>query len=301
MILSTSLTRFSSSEIIKDFFSRYFATVTAGAFLLLSFFSSEVFSFVSLVFLVAGFIFPGMAHGSLDLHLMKRCVKGSTAFVLSVYVFAVVSIVCTWYFAPVFVFLLFLGNSAFHFGETDLRYLSGANRLTQLVYGSALLLFMFITHLTETRNYISAFNITVPQLQLHTWVIITTLCSGVLVAGLALSSSKPHLVNALLVLLIGTQLPLLLAFGVYYILIHSRTSWKAISNGLGLRNAEMVMMAAPFTIAGLFIMFIAYLFFNRYSLLSGEPVALISVGLAAITLPHTVAMTLFYSKNKSAS
>jgi hypothetical protein len=100
----------------------------------------------------------------------------------------------------------------------------------------------------------------------------------------------------LLVLAIGTQLPLVLAFGIYYILIHSLSAWKHLQVGLSMTPLKMIKKATPFTLAGLIFIVIAFLFFQQSTILQHQPVPLIIIGLSAITLPHTLSMSFFYQR-----
>lgn len=98
------------------------AIVSVGFFLLYSL-SEAAAAKISFLFLAGGFIFPGMTHGSLDFQVMNRFMghRWSKTGTLSLYLFLVAALLTAWSFAPTVVFFLFLINSAYHFGETDLR------------------------------------------------------------------------------------------------------------------------------------------------------------------------------------
>jgi Brp/Blh family beta-carotene 15,15'-monooxygenase len=299
MIDSIKSIRFSPAEAIKHFIVPFSATLVAFIFLLTGFISTALLDVVSVVFLISGFVFPGMTHGSLDLYLLKRSTVRSTPSILIAYVATIFLIIATWYFCPLIIFMLFIVNSCYHFGETDLRFLSKGKGVVYFIYGFSVLTFLFSTHLNETEKYLSEFSIHLAKIDAAVLLLVKTICLMVFLSVLLFSPRKAYLLNSLMVLLIGSQLPLLLAFGIYYILIHSYTSWKDIHDGLGIAYPEMAKLAVPFTFSGLLIMVSAYFLFNAFSSFNGEPVALISVGVAAITLPHTVAMGLFYSRKST--
>lgn len=111
---------------------------------------------------------------------------------------------------------------------------------------------------------------------------------------LAFGGRKSMVWDTLLALGIGMALPLVLAFGIYYILIHSRTAWNDLGKELQLEDPVMLRKAAPFTIAGCLFMAGTYWLMGNNVSLPDQPVVLMVAGLAAITLPHTIAMALLY-------
>jgi hypothetical protein len=276
----------------------YLATAVAISFFFLSFFTESLFTFFTFSFLIAGFIFPGMAHGSLDYYLVVRSSNGKVnkSTILFSYIGIIGLILAAWYISPLFVLMVFLLNSAYHFGETDLQHSTSHPILRRLVYGVLVLLFFFSSHSIETQNYLSPFGIDFPVLNSSTALFV---CATLLISIAAILRYGVNLrnsVNVLLVLLIGTKLPLLLAFGIYYILVHSTSAWNDLKEGLELPTASMLKIAGPFTMAGiLFILFAGFLFQQSVTF-HDQPVPLIIMGLAAITLPHTISMSIFYRK-----
>lgn len=272
------------------------ASIVAFLFFIIGTFSSDLLQLLSAPFLAIGFIFPGMAHGSLDLHVMNRCADRRIAnrTLLIAYIVCVLSVILLWSFSPRLIFLLFLLNSAYHFGETDLRAVQVQGRLRNLVYGVVVLTILFVTHLEETAGYFLSFGIKMPSADPFTLTLIGLLVAGLLIASSLVYLRNNRLLDVIIVLAIGSQLPLLLAFGIYYILVHSRSAWKDLSTELALDDRSMLRLATPFTLAGCLLLVAVYLVFRTYSGLFSDPLALTVAGLAAITLPHTISMSIFY-------
>lgn len=269
--------------------------VCAGFFLLYSLSESVAFN-VSVLFLVGGFIFPGMTHGSLDFQVMNRFMGGrwSKSGTLSFYLLLVAAVLTAWSFSPTAVFLLFLINSAYHFGETDLQNRSFGNTALKFLYGSLLLGFLFLSHYDETIAYVRPFGITLPMFHGGLPAPLFWSVLGLIGSLLFYSGRKSGLSEIVLTLAIGVKLPLVLAFGIYYILIHSRTAWRDLGHELRLEEPVMLRKAAPFTIAGCLFIAGTYWMFGSDPSFPDQPVVLLVAGLAAITLPHTIAMALLY-------
>jgi Brp/Blh family beta-carotene 15,15'-monooxygenase len=271
------------------------AVVSVGFFLLYSL-SETAATKLSFLFLAGGFIFPGMTHGSLDFQIMNRFMgkRWSKAATLSLYLFLVAALLVAWWLAPTAVFLLFLFNSAYHFGETDLRSLSAAKIIMKPIYGGLLLSFLFISHYRETTDYMQSFGLTLPAADEGILLASSGVLLALLASVLAFNGRKSTVWDTVLALGIGMTLPLVLAFGIYYILVHSRTAWKDLGTELQLEDPVMLRKAAPFTIAGCLFMAGTYWLMGNNVALPDQPVVLIVAGLAAITLPHTIAMALLY-------
>lgn len=277
-------------------FSDYYPAFVTLFFFIASIANSKFYLFASSIFMTIGFIFPGMSHGSLDYHLL---LKGSTLSssrlkILFLYISTVLLGAGAWLISPPLILFLFLGNAAFHFGETDLRLNSAFDKLMQFIYGAALISFYFVSHPTETASYLRPFGLSFKSIDTTTLSYI----SGILFLTLFFISLKncqlKSCFNLMFVLALGTQLPLVLAFGIYYILIHSTTAWKDVKNEFKSSTGYLIKKAAPFTLAGLLFIALAFFIFQQFEIYSDQHVPLIIIGLSAITLPHTLTMSFFY-------
>jgi Brp/Blh family beta-carotene 15,15'-monooxygenase len=225
--------------------------------------------------------------------------SGSDALSISIYLLLIAAVLVSWMIVPALTFILFLINSAYHFGETDLRNTEGRfARAIQLMYGAALLGFFFFSHGEEAGRYLAYFglNLTVSG---TVGAFFTSLFLFLVSAGLLfIFGRKAVVADVLIVALIGTQLPLVLAFGLYYILIHSRSAWSDLGRELSLDTTRMIRLSMPFIAGGCALMGIAYWVIGTTHAVSEHPIVLLIAGLAAITLPHSLAMALMYRSTK---
>ncbi|MFN5876233.1 MAG: Brp/Blh family beta-carotene 15,15'-dioxygenase, partial [Ignavibacteria bacterium] len=74
----------------------------------------------------------GIPHGSLDLHLMST--RGQRLRELIVYLVCIALVLGIWLVQPTLMLVLFLINSAWHFGDCDVRTTSRFKPLLSLVY-----------------------------------------------------------------------------------------------------------------------------------------------------------------------
>jgi len=96
---------------------------------------------------------------------------------------------------------------------------------------------------------------------------------------------------ALISLAIGTQLPLALSFGVYFVLQHSITGWTHLKEKEGWSHSGMFIKALPFT-AGAVVIFLILFQFDRTSLMSWS--SYFFIFLSALSLPHIYFMSRLY-------
>ena len=100
-------------------------------------------------------------------------------------------------------------------------------------------------------------------------------------------------VMSLIALALGTQLPLVLSFGVYFVLQHSLTGWGHLRTTENWTHSGMFIKALPFT-AGAVIMFLVIYQFDRSSLWQWSSYFLIF--LSALSLPHIYFMSRLYKE-----
>ena len=97
---------------------------------------------------------------------------------------------------------------------------------------------------------------------------------------------------SLIALALGTQLPLVLSFGTYFILQHSLTGWNHLKNSEGWSHSGMFIKALPFTAAAI-VIFLVFFQFDRTSLWQWSSYFLIF--LSALSLPHIYFMSKLYN------
>lgn len=244
-------------------------------------------------------IFPGIPHGAVDheLQLANRSFRNLPLFIVQ-YLFMMLMIVLVWYLAPFAGLFLFLAYSAWHFGETDTREWNIYRPLLAVLQGTGMLSFLLLSHPVELVNYLQALgmpNVHISQ-QVSLWV--STLAAAILLLlGLVVpTSGRSSWLKTVLVLLAGAFLPLIPAFGLYFICIHSATGWVHIKNKLHLNNTQLLRLAMPFSL-GAFALFALLIFVDQWIGLSFEGfIPAIFVFLAAVSAPHIWYMHRFYQE-----
>ena len=102
-------------------------------------------------------------------------------------------------------------------------------------------------------------------------------------------------------LLLSSQLPLLFAFGLYFIGQHSITSWNHIAANLKLNHQKIWLQALPFHAgAWLILLLFIYLFPTNESYSEGTSNhwGIFFIFIACISLPHVISMQGLYAKRK---
>ena len=102
-------------------------------------------------------------------------------------------------------------------------------------------------------------------------------------------------------LLLSSQLPLLFAFGIYFIGQHSITSWNHISTHLALSNRKIWLQSLPFHL-GAWIILMLFIYFyptsNNFSIQDSSQWGIFFIFIACISLPHVISMQGLYTKKK---
>jgi lycopene beta-cyclase len=232
----------------------------------------------------------GIPHGALDGYSHSRKLK-LPAFIVR-YLSIMAMVVLLWLVSPIAGLIFFLIYSAWHFGETDLVEWQRANIGLSMLWGTLLLGIILLSHLPEVNILMGYMNI--PQ-----WPIAKDLAMSIvqmffffgLMMALWFRSAAWGL--SLIALALGTQLPLALGFGIYFVLQHSLTGWSHLKTSENWTHSGMFVRALPFT-AGAVIMFLVLFQFDRSSLWQWSSYFLIF--LSALSLPHIYFMSRLYKE-----
>lgn len=253
--------------------------------------------------LVAGLILVGLPHGALD-HVVETgniTKKITPGFIVRYLGKAAIMAGC-WWLSPMFGVLLFVGYSAWHFGQTDYTEWQRNSKTGAFLWGLSLLLIILFTHVDELIQILRAMNIDTGQ-------VPENLSYQAMVAGLALLALQ--LVSSLfakngwkqtatlMTLLLGIKLPLLLCFGIYFIGQHSVSGWFHLRKTLQTTHQEMLIKAAPFTLGALGMFAVAFAIAGE-TLLSWNHAAIFFIVLSCISFPHILGMHAFYQNKKQA-
>ena len=230
----------------------------------------------------------GIPHGALDGYSHSRKLK-LPAFIAR-YLGIMAMVVLLWLVSPIIGLIFFLIYSAWHFGETDLVEWQRANVGLSMFWGTLLLGIILLSHLPEV-------NILMGYMHIPKWPIAQDLALSLvqlfffLGLMMALWFRSVAWGLSLLALALGTQLPLALSFGIYFVLQHSLTGWSHLKTTENWTHSGMLVRALPFT-AGAVIMFLVLFQFDRSSLWQWSSYFLIF--LSALSLPHIYFMSRLY-------
>lgn len=263
--------------------------------LLISFLQVE---FVAWGILALGFLSVGLAHGALD-HLTDQKIsttKQLISFVLK-YLLKGTLFGVVWWVSSDVALMLFILYSAWHFGQADFKEWNLKQGWRSFLWGTVLLSAILFFHAEELIGILTQIpNLAIVQLIYEIpdggllLIQILTVLSGLALARL---NRSINLLFTLIYLLMASQLSLLMAFGIYFVLQHSLNGWKHLSAGLEKKSSVMLKNALPFTIGGAGIIIYFLLFANE------NHIGLFFIVLSCLSLPHALSMHHFYQPSSS--
>lgn len=261
--------------------------------------SPDVYRVVQAVVLSVGLLVVGIPHGAIDHLLESRRLKTrvNPAFVLR-YLGAGLALLAVWMIVPTVALVLFIAYSAWHFGQGDVVHwkLVAHRTAKSWLWGTALLGCVLLGHADESVEVIRTLGVVLPQPEGEVAVRVAyLLAAAALVWGLF--ERRAAIVLSALTLALTIHLPLLGAFGVYFIGQHSINGWMQLRSGFSTGDRRLYLSALPFTLGAiaLFAVGLAGLYLGWFSAFSQDAVAAFFVFLSCISFPHVLAMHRFYT------
>jgi len=262
-----------------------------------------LFSFLNLDFiawsiLTLGFISVGLAHGALD-HLTSQKIINTKQFIFFVLNYLVKGALfgVVWWLSSDIALVIFILYSAWHFGQTDFKEWNLKQGGQSFLWGVILLTVILFFHLGELSDVLKQ----IPNLDIVNlideipdrgvlFIQVLSVTSGLVLAKL---NKSTYLLFTVIYLFIASQLSLLMAFGIYFVLHHSVIGWKHLSVGLNKGSFEMWKNALPFTIGGAciilsFLLFVPQNYIGQFFII-----------LSCLSLPHVFSMHNFYQLTSS--
>jgi Brp/Blh family beta-carotene 15,15'-monooxygenase len=251
------------------------------------------------VLLSAGLLAVGIPHGAVD-HLLesgKIHGKPRPVFILK-YLGIMLLYLLLWQWLPVVALVIFLLYSAFHFGQADIQewQIGRLPHIKSLFWGMLILSIILFSHVSEVAEILKGMRIEIP------WIPGIAMGYAALIPALAwgLYEKKTAILWSLLMLIIGMQLPVISAFGLYFIGQHSTNGWTHLKQGMQAGNRLLFLKAMPFTL-GAVALLIGFFVLNQTQFISWNHRQFISVFfvfLACLSMPHVWAMHRFYKQKK---
>ena len=249
--------------------------------------------YAAFVLLLFGMLTLGIPHGAIDHIIDKKEQQGLAVFVLY-YLLKGAAMLLIWKISPLAALVFFILYSAWHFGEGDFIRWKIHDKMAAYLWGLGLLLFLLFSHSKETSevltqivqsNTISNAVNRFQQTGLFSALIL-------MIGSLALTRNKCLSVNILSILLLA-YIPLLEAFGVYFIFQHSRSGWIQIKERLQKNDIQLWKQALPFSLGAFILLATCFLHVNFNW---KEQVGTFFIFLSCVSFPHVISMHNFYKK-----
>lgn len=257
----------------------------------------SVQSIIGYSVLLVGMIAVGLPHGAVD-HLISS--KGLNTQITPKFILTYLGLMTVmgilWFIFPNATLLAFLIFSAFHFGQADIKSWE-LNQNKSMLWGLCILLFILGTHLPETNEILASMSsLTIPfsigPIFLAPWFVY------------AILKKKKNMLLTLVWILLTSQLPLILAFGIYFIGQHSLISWKQLTNYLEMKSKAVWLKSLPFQLGAwiiLVLFFLAenhsYTFSSSYFMNASNTWGVFFIFISCISMPHSIYMNNIYVKN----
>ncbi|MFZ9505099.1 MAG: beta-carotene 15,15'-dioxygenase, Brp/Blh family [Cyclobacteriaceae bacterium] len=250
--------------------------------------------------LLVGLIVVGIPHGAIDDMLDSRGgVRKINLSFISLYLLQSTVMLLIWLLHAPTALIIFLLYSAWHFGQADLvesglEVSDGRGRFNVMLQGAGTLSVILLSHIPDLNKILLELTITEISKE---WGIVSLVVLALLFLNSLILGSRKLLLGCIS-LALTTQLPLLMAFGVFFIFQHSLRGWRHIRNQFQKSNVDLFVSALPFSLGAWLMMGLLYWILMTYSP-TGTGFGLVGiffVFLSALSFPHVVAMHGFYRK-----
>jgi Brp/Blh family beta-carotene 15,15'-monooxygenase len=271
---------------------------------------------IQMVAFFAVLAITGVPHGSLDFFIEKKVVKSSNKLIFKLnfifkYLINMLAYGILWYFFPSFAFILFIGLTAYHFGEIDwqIHQKKYLDRWLYSFFGLLLIVFIIASHIEYAAPVLAVllpnfFNQAL-WLKIGNSIALPSACA-LLVYLSFLVFSLPKVgynqkkvysfaFQSVMLIVVIYLLPFYLSFAFYFGCWHSLISFNLIRNQLEIGNTyegwlELIKKAVPYTVLAwtgivLFIIFTSR-FHDKDLIISN-----IFIGISILTLPHLQVFT----------
>ena len=282
----------------KDFFHQLMSSIRRINVALLFSISFLFFEYFRLQtvghgLLLFGLITVGLPHGALD-HLPKFPFLSSRFWLfIGHYLSLGGLLLLLWFVLPQFALILFLTYTAWHFGQADFEHWQHKAGFFSFLWGGLILALILLGHHKETIFMLKQMEID-PVIDYNIDVqLIGKIGSGSALLFLIILRKNQfffNLIQTVLLVCIGFFLPLIPAFGCYFIFQHSLHGWKHLKNKLALSDFQMWKHALPFTV-GAIVLFAVFI-----SLIQAPNWGQFFIFLSALSFPHVWYMHKSYSK-----
>jgi lycopene beta-cyclase len=250
---------------------------------------SEITTSVSSLALIGGLFLVGIPHGAVD-HLIetKQWNLKRMPFFIIEYLSLGALMYLFWILSPTSGLVLFILYSAWHFGQAD-GALWRLNDLQSFAWGMSLLTFILSSHMDETNKILQAMGTIPISFSMPWWSFLPW-------AGWFVFKRNAAAAITVCWIMLCSQLPLLISFGLYFIGQHSITGWKHIQKHLQMSSKQIWLHSLPFHAGAWILLLLFFLLQPAEKSGSSSTWGLFFTFLACLSLPHVLAMQKVYKK-----
>ncbi len=271
--------------------------IAIGLLILNSVFPNQ-FKWVESILFILGLITVGIPHGAVDHLLASGNLHGKIKlnFIIK-YLGAAFMYFILWLLFPNIALLFFLIYSIWHFGQADIKEwkIQNNNGFKNWIWGGILLGIILYGHSVETNIILKNMGVELFQINEKTGKNISiSLTFLAFIWGFL--ERKLAMILSCVFLAISIQLPLITAFGLYFIGQHSIHGWGHLKKGLNVNNTSLYLRALPFTLGAFLLFFILYIFIEKRFLteFQSQIITVFFIFTSCISFPHILTMNVFY-------
>jgi len=244
------------------------------------------------VLLLGGLLLVGIPHGAVD-HLLDsgKWHLQKTPLYIAGYIFQGALLGGLWYLSPVLGLFIFITFSSWHFGQADGK-LWHFSLPVSFLWGASVLIYILGTHAAETSTIVSVIADIPMPFSIPVWCMAPW-------AIYALLRRQFPLLWTVIWLTIASYLPLMYAFGLYFVGQHSITGWGHIKAHLRESHIGIWLKSLPFHLGAWVILLLFYFLWpaGNISLENVSGWGPFFVFIACISFPHALAMHKLYNKH----
>lgn len=257
----------------------------------------------------------GIPHGALDFYIDKKVNRASGIkhkyFFLFKYFLNMIVYALVWYFLPTIAIVIFIGLTAFHFGEIDWlgKSYTGMHKLVYSLLGLSWILFLLSKNIhtaidvfvllgqskMQAAEYINIAKVVLPIAQAALVIIHAVLFFS---SSYFFSDNKQFFFAVMQIgclTILNMLLPLWLCFSFYFGLWHSILSFDKIRQEFGMKNningwLTLLSKATPYALAA-WTGIVVFIVWTLKSWDIKEILPLLFIGIAVLALPHLQVFT----------
>ncbi len=247
---------------------------------------------IGFILFALGMITVGIPHGAVD-HLLGAGLwnqRKAPIFILR-YLLLALMMGILWLWIPQIALIVFLLYSMWHFGEADGKSWD-FDCMTSLLWGISVLVYILGTHFDETNTILTSIGSLPLLFAIPVWFLTPWLLW-------AIYRKQFSLFLTIIFLILSSQIPLLFAFGIYFIGQHSLTGWKHLKIYLHTESKDIWLQSLPFHVGAWIIWGLFYFFWplTNYSDAYSQW-GLFFIFIACLSFPHVITMHRMYRRIK---